>query len=56
MSEYYIDANGIWKEDHQLSWSDLCDELNQLKEENEKLKLKMNMLYTLLKGWECDSV
>ena len=38
MSKYYIESNGIWKGKHQLSWSELCDELKQLEKENEQLK------------------
>lgn len=45
MSKYYIESNGIWKGKHQLSWSELCDELKQLEEENEQLKQAIREVY-----------
>lgn len=44
---FIIESNGIWdkvKGDEQLTWKELCDVLNELEEENKKLKFEVHKL------------
>lgn len=41
---FCIESNGIWDNNKQLSWGELCNVLNELADENEQLKKKNRLL------------
>ena len=53
---FFIETNGIWDNDKQLTWEELCDVLNKLYEENELLKSDAtidSIIHELKKENEC---